>query len=121
MLEDTRNEKQAESFAFAIESIVERERERERKRESALTHMQVRYLVSFSGFFLGEETTQKPKKKSIQKERETATEATNKSGEEEEAWEGRRPGWGAGSSSSRSSSDRAGEVDTFRRCAASRC
>jgi hypothetical protein len=116
MLEDTRNEKQAESVAFAIESIVEREREKERARESALTHMQVRYLVSFSGFFLGEETTQKPKKKSILKERQTATEATNKRGEEEEAWEGRRPGCGAGSSS-----DRAGEVDTFRRCAASRC
>jgi hypothetical protein len=56
--------------------------------------MQVRYLVSFSGFFLGEETTQKPKKESIQKERQTATEATNKRGEEEQAWEGRRPGWG---------------------------
>jgi hypothetical protein len=35
MLEDTRNEKQAESFAFAIESIVEREREKERERERA--------------------------------------------------------------------------------------
>jgi hypothetical protein len=31
MLEDTRNDKQEESFAFAIESIVEREREREKE------------------------------------------------------------------------------------------
>jgi hypothetical protein len=39
--------------------------------------MQVRYLVSFSGFFLGEETTQKPKKKKFTK-RETNGDGGNK-------------------------------------------
>jgi hypothetical protein len=37
MLEDTRNDKQEESFALAIESIVEREREKERERARSLT------------------------------------------------------------------------------------
>jgi hypothetical protein len=45
MLEDTRNEEQAESFAFAIESIVERERERETGRAHS-------HASQVPGFFL---------------------------------------------------------------------
>jgi hypothetical protein len=47
MLEDTRNEKQAESFAFAIESIVEREREKERERAHSHASQVPRFFLWF--------------------------------------------------------------------------